>query len=344
MAHGRAALAVALALVVVAPAEAAGADVVRSEYSLGDAAFQVAGFHDGSGQRLADIELTAVVHRPARMAGRRPLVVLAHGHWQTCRDGQWRWPCVPGTAAFPSYRGYDYLGEALARQGSVVVSVSANGVNAGESGQAADIARSALVGKHLEMWRELAAGRGPLAGKLTGFTGHVDLGNVGIMGHSRGGRGVMWQASDNHAADIPTGVRIRAILPLAPAEYYAPDPEAPENLDYRVTKIPFAVLTGSCDGAVTGGDYFVNAKGRNTVPIHRATALKANHNYFNTEWSYTNDSKCPETLSPQEQRRLATKYVPAFFRRYLNDDHTADPIVSRGYPGVEVETALPVTR
>jgi hypothetical protein len=341
---GRSAAVVAFALLLTAPAVAAPTparhDVTRVEYSLGDRAFQVPGFHTAPDGPVADIELTAVVHAPRTLVGKRPLVLLAHGYWQPCKDGTWAWPC-PGGDAFPSYRGYDYLGEELARQGFVVVSMSANGVNGGEMGQAADIARAKLMSKHLELWRDLNDGKGPLAQRLRAFRGHVDLTNVGTLGHSRGGRGAVWQASDNHAADLPAGVRIRAVLPLAPADYYAPDPEAPENLDYRITRIPFAVMTGSCDGAVSGGSYVENAKGRNRVPIHAVTAVNANHDFFNTEWTYDNDSTCPDrALTPEQQRAVAKTYVPAFFGQYLN--HRRSPVVDRGRPGIDVVTHQPI--
>ncbi|MCX2947869.1 hypothetical protein [Lentzea sp. NEAU-D7] len=343
MGIGRTAAAVVMAVVLAAPAATAapggyGSGVRKVEYSLGDRAFQVPGFHTGPGGPVADLELTAVVHAPRTLVGVRPLVLLAHGYWKPCAGDQWVWPCPSGDA-FPSYRGYDYLAEELARQGFVVVSVSVNGVNAGEMGQIADVARAAVMNRHLELWRDLNQGKGPL--RLPGFRGHVDLTNVGTLGHSRGGRGAVYQASDEHAAELPAGVRIKAVLPLAPADYYAPDPEAPENLDYRITRTPFAVMTGSCDGAVSGTSYIENAKGRNVVPIHAVTPENANHNYFNTEWSYDNDSTCPATaLTPEQQRRAATTYIPAFFRQYLGG--RKNPIVGKGFPGVGVVTHQPI--
>ncbi|GHH56342.1 hypothetical protein [Lentzea cavernae] len=342
MVIGKAAAAVVMAMVLAAPTSSAAPahdpGVRKVEYSLGDRAFQVPGFHTEPDGPLADLELTAVVHAPRTLVGKRPLVLLAHGYWKPCANDQWAWPCPAGDA-FPSYRGYDYLAEELARQGFVVVSVSVNGVNAGEMGEIADVARAAVMSKHLELWRDLNDGKGPL--KLAGFRGHVDLTNVGTLGHSRGGRGAVYQASDEHVGELPSGVRIRAVLPLAPADYYAPDPEAPENLDYRITRIPFAAMTGSCDGAVSGGTFIENAKGRNVVPIHAVTPKNANHNYFNTEWSYDDDSTCPATaLTPEQQRKIATTYVPAFFQQYLNGRW--NPVVSRGRPGVDVVTHQPI--
>lgn len=382
----------------------------------------------GEPGEVADLELTAVVHYPRDLrGGPYPLVVLSHGMWETCADRAagttWtdamyrlygpdpvqdpderarleaamadagaalnRWPCAPGTPPMPSYRGYDYLGRALAAAGIVAVSISANGVNAGELGQAADMARAALINEHLRMWRDLAAtGGGALAGRFTAlgtgrpvavdFTGRIDLTRVGTVGHSRGGRGVMWHASDNHRAGWPSGVRVKAAVPLAPAEYYAPDPEAPENLDYRVAGVPFAAVTGSCDYSVGGGrDYVDNARGRNTVPLYLWQVRGANHNYLNTQWSPRSgqvlahddveqtydldpdrdrprpghcdgeDGRVDAQLTETEQRLVTTTYLTAFFRRHLLGDTRFDAVLTgQRHPvahitDVDVETVAP---
>lgn len=169
------------------------------------------------------------MHYPKNLGrGRHPVVLISHGLWETCADREAdraekkavadlehttdpaeqarleaiiaksfkalnSWPCAAGTPAIPSYRGYDYLGKALAAQGIITISISANGVNVGEGGQIQDEARAALISKHLSLWQRLSTkGDGPLAQALKGaqrFKGHADLTNVGLSGHSRGGVG-----------------------------------------------------------------------------------------------------------------------------------------------------------
>lgn len=276
-----------------------------------------------------------MVHYPADIAaaGSHPLVVLSHGQWEACADRRagtaWesafdrlhgpdqvsdpdkrkrlervvskagaalnRWPCASGVPSLPSYRGYDYLGRQLASHGFVVVSVGANGINAGQAGEAQDKARAALINKHLELWQQRSTGGGPLARRLVDrrgqpraadFAGHVDTRKVATLGHSRGGRGVMWQAADAHRDRWPPGVRVKAVVPLAPATYYTPDGKPEAN--YQVTDIPFATMGGSCDMAVglSGPkQYFDGVRGRNTAGVYKFIARGANHNYFNTQWS-----------------------------------------------------------
>jgi dienelactone hydrolase len=203
-------------------------------------------------------DLTAVVHYPKKLAGHRyPVVLMSHGLWITCADRKaWdeqdyeklaAWPCAPGTPAIPSYRGYDYLGKTLAAQGMIVISIDANSV-IHLMGQEQDAARASLISRHLAMWQQLSAsGRGPLAGKLRAFRGHADLTKVGLMGHSRGGRGTLLEAADVNQKNWPAGVRIKAVVPLAAAEPYSPDddPDNPEYTPYRITNLPVASFVGA---------------------------------------------------------------------------------------------------
>ncbi|MEU1300370.1 hypothetical protein [Streptomyces shenzhenensis] len=222
-----------------------------------------------------------------------------------------------------------------------------NGINAGELGTSADMARAALVNKHLEMLRDANDGKGPLAAPLRALRGKLDLTNVGLMGHSRGGRGVVWQAADIHAADLPRGVRLRAAVPLAPADYHVSDPDSPEHLNYLITQIPFAVLAGDCDGGVAMNrrTFAKNAAGRNKVPFYEVDLAGANHNFFNSEWAYDNDTSCtPEnTWSQLQQQSAASRYIVSFFRFHMLGDTSAGDVVVNGFSGVRVTTHQPAS-
>ncbi|NJP99857.1 alpha/beta hydrolase family protein [Streptomyces zingiberis] len=320
----------------------------RIEYTLGDTAFSVPGFLDEEREKEAKIELTAVVHAPQSSQGPRPVVMLAHGLWTTCGDdASLGWPCPAGVPPVRSYAGYDYLAKDLAEQGFVVVSVGANGINAGELGTPADMARAALVNKHLEMLRDANDGKGPLAGQLRALRGKLDLTNVGLMGHSRGGRGAVWQAADIHASDLPRGVRLRAVVPLAPADYHVSDPDSPEHLNYRITKIPFAVLAGDCDGGAVMNrrSYAKNAAGRNEAPFYEVDLAGANHNFFNSEWAYDNDTSCApqDTWDPARVQDAASRYIVSFFRFHMLGDQSVKDTVLNGFPGARVTTHRPVS-
>jgi hypothetical protein len=357
------------------------------EYDLGDTVFTPPHARDSG-----PAELAAVVHYPQDVAvGEHPLIVIEHGYWISCADRQAQadleaaekagddaarsrastrlshWPCA-NRIPLPNNRGYDYLGTELAGHGFVVVSIAANGINSNEvQNDAADngyAARADLINEHLAMWQKLAStGAGKLRGKLvdpaTGrpsnvdFRGHVDLTNVGTIGHSRGGKGVMWQAADKHRAEWPPGVQVKAVAPFAPVHFDIVEGDASDGL---VTTMPIAEVGGTCDTVVVGGggSYVADARGKNRAPIYHFTVHGANHNFFNTEWSPLSGQvgayddftrffpgapagRCGFTgskpngadaqLTEQAQRRVATTYLSAFFRRHLLGDKSFDPIL-----------------
>lgn len=347
-----AALAAVLVPVAASAADGVDAEVGVVEYNLGDTAFTMPGF-------LGPNELQAVVHYPKEPAATpRPLVIALHGMWSTCVDVAAHeatsdaWPCPDGQVRLPSYRGYDYLGEALARKGFVAVSIGANGINTANAG-AAYTDRAHLLSKHLQLWRDLAAGGGELAGKFTDpstgepaavdFTGQVDLTNVGVMGHSRGGMAAMLHSSNEWQQSWPQGVRVRAVLAVAPVYNFVEPTE--------VTTVAFAVLDGTCD-EIRGGKYFDDVRGRNKQPIHHFTVHGANHNFQNIQWSPESGQagakddahhdglpagRCtngdPQTppakqLTETQQRTVTSTYATAFYERYLRGRTENDPMLT----------------
>ena len=209
-------------------------------YNLGDQVFvdPAVTEYDDAGD-VVPMELAAVVHYPAQLGrGDHPLIVMEHGSWWTCVDKEKQkptaqWPCRPGTTVLRSNRGYDYLARDLAAKGFVVVSISANAINAHVLGDVGYLARAHLINKHLQLWQQLASGtggrlRGHFVDPATGervqprFRGHVDMQRVGTLGHSRGGKGVMWQAADKHRSEWPRGVKVGAVVGLAPVHFTPP--------------------------------------------------------------------------------------------------------------------------
>ncbi|WP_134768546.1 hypothetical protein [Nocardioides sp. 1609] len=366
-------LAAALLAALPLPAGSASVDnpvppAVRVfDYDLGDGAMTVAGFHamDPRGMPspdLAPIELTGRVYAPADAAGRRlPLVVIAHGLFWSCADEEadkveMGWPCQGPFTGIDSDRGYDHLGRTLAARGMVVVSVGANGVNAGELGDVADRARAKVVFRHLAMWRDLVEhGTGPLVGAFhsarTGaavdpdLDGAADLRNVGLVGHSRGGRGMMWAAAEKNRDKVPEGVRISAVFGLAAAG----PPFMDKNFRrVQVTDTPLMTWSGTCDA--TGRDEYNRLARRQGNPVNIGiTVHGANHNNLNTRWAAGGGAggeddalhpaghpgRCTDgfsdetsrTLGPRAERTVAATYVRAFLARYLQHDRSYDPIL-----------------
>ncbi|MER6910399.1 alpha/beta hydrolase [Streptomyces sp. NPDC000594] len=374
-----------------AAAGAGSAPVGRATYDLGELAFEPGAPYRGRSELAAVVHYPQGPGAKGMARGRHPLIVMQHGYWHTCADRAaqkrltaaqkaladaekagnaaeearqleiigkmsdrlWAWPCRPGTAPLPSGSGYDYLARDLARQGFVVVSMGANGINATSGGQAESVyrARAGLINEHLELWRKLDAGKGPLKGRIkdpaTGrasdasFTGRVDLGRVGTLGHSMGGGGVMEHAADGRRGDWPAGVKVKAAMGLAPTATWENEP---------ITRVPLAVLWGTCD-QVNTGEFVKWNKGRNTAPLHGITLTGGNHNYANTQWSPRGgqvggaDDAVPGTrpgrcvaqdgtqkqhrgLDEATQRKITQGYTVAFFRRHLLGDTSAQALLT----------------
>jgi hypothetical protein len=317
--------------------------VTRAEYDFGDTAFQPTNFP-------GPVELLASVHYPTTLSGGPfPVIVLLHGRHATCFTGGTaflQWPCtIAGSQPIPSYKGYDYVSEILASHGYIVVSISANGINAKDN-QVFDLgalARAELIQKHLDIWNTFnTTGGAPFGAQ---FVGKVDLSRVGTMGHSRGGEGVVRHFILNNSLGAPYG--IKAVFPLAPVDFNRP----------VVNRAALSVLLPYCDGDVNDlqGVHFYDDARYNVpgdpAPKHYILVMGANHNFYNTIWSPSSpfpgsaddwlaftpggysDSQCGtvkgnQRLTEAQQRGTGLAYMTAFFRAYVGGESQFLPLLT----------------
>ena len=322
--------------------------VTREEYDFGDTAFQPSNFP-------GPVELKASIHYPSDLAGGPfPVIVLLHGRHATCFHGGSQlleWPCTTqGSAPIPSYQGYDYLSEVLASNGYVVVSVSANGVNARDNSvfDLGALARAELMQKHLDILNGFTTTGGAPFG--TKFVGKFDMTRIGTMGHSRGGEGVVRHYVLNNDLGAPYG--IKAVFPLAPVDFNR----------FVVNNAALDVLLPYCDGDVLDlqGVHFYDDARYNVpgdlAPKHYLLVMGANHNFYNTIWSPDsspfpgavndwltfipqgqNDSQCGSKkgnrrLTEAQQRGTGLAYMSAFFRAYVGGETQFIPILTGDAP------------
>lgn len=274
------------------------------------------------------IEMVGHVVEPAEDAatGPRPLVLFLHGRHSVCydpdgdSDGDGSWPCQAPMEEIPSHLGYDHTQRILATQGYATVSIRVNGINAQDfrlPDGGAD-ARAAIVQEHLDHWVALAGAH------------QVDMDQVVLVGHSRGGEGV-----DRAAIQIGPGAPYDVVgqVLLAPVDFaWHTAPGVP-----TVTVLPY------CDGDVFDlqGQRFTDVA-RDLAPGD--TSLKssvlvmgANHNYFNSEWTPSTaaapswddwggdrDKTCGTRhegrLSAREQRKVGTAYVAGAVHLFTGED------------------------
>jgi hypothetical protein len=221
--------------------------------------------------------------------------------------------------------GYGYLGELLASRGFILVSVDENFINGGLRGESDG--RAWLLLKHLEVWKHWNdSSAGPFAHK-------VDMGNIGLMGHSRGGEAVGIAASFNRLSHYPDDANvkfnfnfnIKSVFAIAPVDgQYRPAgvPTPIENVNYMV-------IHGSHDGDVSsfnGLRAFQRIKFTDGKPWFKAAwyVYRANHGQWNTVWG--NKDNGPRSgryldlrglITPDEQRQFSKVTIGAFMEATL---------------------------
>ena len=156
----------------------------------------------------------------------------------------------------------------LASQGYATVSVRVNGINAQDyrlDDGGAD-ARAEIVERHLDHWAGLAAEH------------QLDLDQVVLVGHSRGGEGV-----DRASIQIPLSAPYR----IAGQVLVAPTNFGVQTAAY----VPTVTLLPYCDGDVSDlqGQKFTDVArdlaAGDTSLKSSVLVMGANHNFFNTEWT-----------------------------------------------------------
>lgn len=224
--------------------------------------------------------------------------------------------------------GYGYLGQLLASRGFILVSVDENLTNATWSGDfqgREQAVRAWVLLQHLRVWESWNATLGHR------FSGLVDMDNIALMGHSRGGEAVAMAAKFNRLpfhpdnASVPFGFNfsIKGVVAIAPTDYRYHRRLTVENVNYLTLHGSYDTDVESFHGLrqyhrvafPDAGDWFKSA-----LYIHRA-----NHGQFNTVWG-REDTGPPGSwflnleplLAGQEQRTVAKVMITAFLEATLH--------------------------
>ncbi len=251
--------------------------------------------------------------------GPHPLVLVVHGN-HNMRDY--------------SDPGYDWLGELLASRGYILASVDMNFINGSIRGE--NDGRGWLLLKHLQAWRRFNEDAGGP------FGGRVDMDNIALIGHSRGGEAVGHAAAFNRLKRYPDdtalafdfGFSIKAVVAIAPVDgqYLPADQRVPvENVNYLV-------FHGSHDGDVTS---FHGLRQFNRVRFTSGSdgfksaiyVYRANHGQWNTVWR--NRDNGPRSsrildlrglLPPEEQLDFGRVFISAFLEIALKGGDRYRPL------------------
>jgi hypothetical protein len=243
-----------------------------------------------------------------------PLVLMVHGNHHD-RDF--------------SDPGYGYLGRHFASHGIISVSVDENFLNGAwydfnKGLKTENDCRAWLLLKHLEQWREWNSSDSSV------FSGKVDLEQVVLIGHSRGGEAVSIASffnglpyyPDNSKESFDFHFGIKGVVAIAPVDgqYW------PGGLATPVRDVNYFTIQGSMDADLRSYDglrQMRRVKFTDSV-YHFASGLYvhgANHGQFNQTWGLF-DAGYPtylflnrQAIIPvKKQEQVALAYLFAFVK------------------------------
>ena len=239
-----------------------------------------------------------------------PLVLIVHGN-HNMKDF--------------SDPGYAYLGEHLASRGFILVSVDENFINGNLRGE--NDGRGWLLLEHLRRWRAWNDSVG------SPFYRKVDMRNIALMGHSRGGEAVAVAAAFNRLRHYPDDATvkfdfnfdIKSLVAIAPIDgQYQPagKPTPVENVNYLV-------FHGSHDGdvsAFSGLRQYQRIKFTDGRPWFKSAVYvyRANHGQWNSVWQDKDNGPrsgrwlALDALMPlEDQMQFGRVYIGGFLEATL---------------------------
>ena len=271
-----------------------------------------------------ELPLNGRVWYPEGNEGPCPLVLIVHGQ-HPMHDF--------------SDPGYAYLGELLASRGFIVASVDENFLNLSplvdllmlQSLIEPDDLRGWLLLEHLRSWRDWNGDPESI------FYRRVDLDEIALIGHSRGGLAVAVAAKfndlphypDDGSVDFDYGFGIRSVAAFAPVD----GGYRPAGQEIVLNGVNYLVLQGAHDMDVFT---FQGNRQYSRVSLHdggedlfkAAVYIQgANHGQFNTTWGRKDLFEpvmrvfnLEQLLPGEEQRQIAKVTMTAFLEATLREE------------------------
>ncbi|MBK1896241.1 alpha/beta hydrolase family protein [Chryseobacterium paridis] len=275
----------------------------------------------------SQLPLNAMVWYPENFKGQAPLVLIVHGN-HLAQD----W----------SEEGYDYLGKLLASKGYIVASVDENFLNTSftdldqkgfkdENG-----ARGWLMLKHLQLWRKW--NKDP----SNPFFNRINMDQIALIGHSRGGEAMSHAALFNKLPYFPDNANevfdfnfnIKAYIAIAPVD----GQYQPASILAPLEDINYFVIQGAHDMDMQSYGGLATYKRIQYSPGYQGFKAglyvnQANHGQFNTSWGkydssspYINQFNMTNLMPEDEQQQIAKVYISAFLDVNLKGETIYKPL------------------
>jgi len=255
--------------------------------------------------------------------GAFPLVVIAHGnHIMTDYSDP----------------GYEYLGQLLASRGYIVASIDENFLNSSPYDdkfmlsvlEGENPARGFLMLEHLKVWKEWNKDVG------NDFYNKVDMNNIALIGHSRGGEAITIATVFNKLKAYPEdgnvkfdyNFNIRSIIAIAATDKQY----KPSGNSLPLKDVNYLALHGAHDMDVSsfsssdqynridftdGSDYF-----KSSIYIYGA-----NHGQFNSSWGREDAAglgnrfyNTKQLISEEEQQKISKVLITSFLETTLKNN------------------------
>lgn len=268
------------------------------------------------GFNLNSAPLNGRVWMPKSEEGEFPLVLIVHGNHNMAdfSDG-----------------GYEYLGELLASKGYIVVSVDQNFINSGKTGHIGwdNAGRAWLLLKHLELWKNWNTD------KTHALFNKVDMENIALVGHSRGGEAVSIAAMFNELDRFPNNAKIslnfdfsiKSLIGLSPGDGRFKPGDKPVDLK----DVNYLTIQGGNDTDHTnylGMRQFQRVEFSDDFNGFKSSVYinGGNHGQFNSDWEVDQPSPYwwfmnrKELMEPEVQRDITKLYIASFLDATLKGE------------------------
>ncbi|MCL1841021.1 MAG: dienelactone hydrolase family protein [Propionibacteriaceae bacterium] len=264
--------------------------------------------------------LTGIIAAPTT-PGPHPVVMVIHGVTQ-----------INGIDD-AVYAGFDYLIKQLAAEGYVALAPNMNVEYSSDYGESnnSDWAYS-IYQQHLAALARANDGVAMPYG--VDLAGKLDLSQIHLMGHSRGGQ----VADALIRKDAALGTRrVRSLVLIESTAPVSDDPHP---------DVPTGIILGEYDGDVpeAGQSIFdaIRHESGRTTPASLVFLRGANHAFFNRAFTNEDGPAAVDRLSREQQERFLTHYASAFLSVYAKgrtpfgiwDPSRPQPVSMFGYPVV----------